>query len=225
MPAFIYYLQHDSYLTASQAILRKLNLSLQGLRFQSFLERIHPHDRVGVLSNYAREMPELLRHREGESQPLIQSLYFRILDQNKRYRHAIVKMDIAGYDAHGHPDKLLGIFWLDDVPLANMEKACNQGLDAICGEVLANRISAVHRNAKSMMKKQNGTMPVVTPRERDIMKGLAQGFSTKLVAEQLGISFHTVETHRKVLLQKFKARNTVQMMLKAGRLLPGSFWR
>ncbi len=225
VPAFVYYLQRDSYLTASRAILDKLNLSLPGLRFQSFLERIHPNDRIGVLSNYSREVPELMQHREGEPQPTIQSLHFRILDRNQRYRQAMVKLDIAGYDAHGRPDKLFGIFWLDDVPLANLEKACSEGLDTICGEALANRISAVHRNAKSIMRKQSDTVPVVTPRERDIMRGLALGLSTKLVAEQLGISFHTVETHRKVLLQKFKARNTVQMMLKAGRILPESFWK
>lgn len=65
---------------------------------------------------------------------------------------------------------------------------------------------------------------LITPREREIMHGLAHGLSTKKIATQIGISFHTVETHRKKLLHKFEAHNTVEMMLKAGRLLPESFW-
>jgi DNA-binding CsgD family transcriptional regulator len=56
------------------------------------------------------------------------------------------------------------------------------------------------------------------------MKGLARGQSSREIAEMLGISFHTVETHRKSLLAKFKTHSTVQMMLKATRMFPSGFW-
>ena len=57
----------------------------------------------------------------------------------------------------------------------------------------------------------------VTKREREIIHLMAEGFSTKEVAYKLHISFHTVESHRKNLLVKMKARNMVQLVAKAIR--------
>ena len=225
VPAFIYYLQKDSYLSASKAILHNLDLKLEGLKFQSFIERMHPNDRLNVLSIYAREVPALMRHREGQPTPILQTLRFRIKDRNQRCRQATVKIDVAGYDAQGRPDKVLGVFWLDDTPLDAVERVWEQPMENLCGDALATRITAVHQHMKKVIHQDGKKAPTITPREKDIMHGLAKGLSTKVIAQQLGISFHTVETHRKILLQKFDARNTVQMMLKAGRLLPEEFWK
>ena len=57
----------------------------------------------------------------------------------------------------------------------------------------------------------------VTKREREIIHLMAEGFSTKEVAQELHISFHAVESHRKNLLLKLKARNMVHMVAKAIR--------
>lgn len=59
----------------------------------------------------------------------------------------------------------------------------------------------------------------VTKREREIIHLMAEGFSTKEVAQELHISFHTVESHRKNLLIKLKARNMVHLVAKAIRFL------
>ncbi len=40
----------------------------------------------------------------------------------------------------------------------------------------------------------------------------------------MGISFHTVESFRKKLLQKFKVKTSIEMVLKAGNVLPKEFW-
>lgn len=47
----------------------------------------------------------------------------------------------------------------------------------------------------------------LTPRERDVMKGLAMGYPNKTIAYDLGISPRTVEVHRANLMQKLEARN------------------
>lgn len=43
---------------------------------------------------------------------------------------------------------------------------------------------------------------VLTPRERDVLEGLAQGFPNKTIAYDLGISPRTVEVHRANLMVK-----------------------
>jgi DNA-binding CsgD family transcriptional regulator len=52
----------------------------------------------------------------------------------------------------------------------------------------------------------------LTVREREIMQLISKGLSTKEIAGKLFISFHTVESHRKNLLAKFNAKNSVELL-------------
>lgn len=73
-------------------------------------------------------------------------------------------------------------------------------------------------------KPQDFDQVLITPREKEVMHLLAKGLSSKKIAEAMGISFHTVESYRKHLLQKFNSKTTVEMVLKAGGVLPREFW-
>jgi len=64
----------------------------------------------------------------------------------------------------------------------------------------------------------------VTPREKEVIHFLAHGLSSRKIADQMGISFHTVESFRKKLLHKFNAKTTIEMVLKAYNVLPKEFW-
>jgi DNA-binding CsgD family transcriptional regulator len=52
----------------------------------------------------------------------------------------------------------------------------------------------------------------LTRRERQVLDGIAQGLSTKEIAQALGISPKTVEFHRSNLLRKFDARSAAQLV-------------
>lgn len=65
---------------------------------------------------------------------------------------------------------------------------------------------------------------LITPREKEVIHFLAHGLSSRKIADQMGISFHTVESFRKKLLHKFNSRTTIEMLLKAGSVLPREFW-
>jgi DNA-binding CsgD family transcriptional regulator len=60
-------------------------------------------------------------------------------------------------------------------------------------------------------------MQTVTPKEKLVLDLIAQGLSTKEMADKLNISFHTVESHRKMLRLKFEARNSVELIMKASQ--------
>lgn len=64
----------------------------------------------------------------------------------------------------------------------------------------------------------------ITPREKEVMLLLTHGLSSRKIAVEMGISFHTVESFRKKLLQKFKVGTTIEMVLKARNVLPKNFW-
>ncbi|MDL5050138.1 LuxR C-terminal-related transcriptional regulator [Oscillatoria amoena NRMC-F 0135] len=61
---------------------------------------------------------------------------------------------------------------------------------------------------------------IVTRREAQILKLLADGRSTKSIAASLKITANTVETYRKKLLQKLGAKNTAELIKNASRV----FW-
>jgi DNA-binding NarL/FixJ family response regulator len=55
----------------------------------------------------------------------------------------------------------------------------------------------------------------ITPREKEVLVLVAKGNSTKQVADILGISVRTVESHRINMLKKMKVNNTAELIKKA----------
>jgi DNA-binding NarL/FixJ family response regulator len=55
----------------------------------------------------------------------------------------------------------------------------------------------------------------LSEREQEVLDHLYKGSSTKEMAEKLFISHHTVESHRKSLIQKFEAKNSVHLIYLA----------
>ncbi|MBL7903092.1 MAG: response regulator transcription factor [Bacteroidia bacterium] len=55
----------------------------------------------------------------------------------------------------------------------------------------------------------------VTEREIDIIRGIAEGLSNKLIADKLSLSTHTVNTHRKNIMHKLGVNNTAGVVMFA----------
>lgn len=59
------------------------------------------------------------------------------------------------------------------------------------------------------------TLPLITKREIDVLKLIAEGKSTHEIGQQLFISDETVKTHRKNLLRKLGASNGASLVKAA----------
>lgn len=59
----------------------------------------------------------------------------------------------------------------------------------------------------------------ISIREREVLKLIANGFSSKQIADKLHISNHTAISHRKHLITKFKVNNTAQLIKKASEFI------
>lgn len=55
----------------------------------------------------------------------------------------------------------------------------------------------------------------VTDREIDVIRGIAEGLSNKLIADKLSLSTHTVNTHRKNIMNKLGVNNTAGVVMFA----------
>lgn len=56
-----------------------------------------------------------------------------------------------------------------------------------------------------------------TKREKEVLIKLSESFSSKDIGPFLHISLHTVETHKRNLMFKRRARNTVHLAILAER--------
>lgn len=62
-------------------------------------------------------------------------------------------------------------------------------------------------------------LDVLTPRERDVLGGVARGLTNKAIAAELGISRRTVEAHREALMRKLQIHSVAgltRLALEAG---------
>ena len=57
--------------------------------------------------------------------------------------------------------------------------------------------------------------PVITKRESEILRLIADGFTNQEIADRLFISISTVDSHRKNLLVKFNSKNTAALVKTA----------
>jgi DNA-binding NarL/FixJ family response regulator len=68
--------------------------------------------------------------------------------------------------------------------------------------------------ADSLTRPESNDMGEITPREKEVLELVAKGNSTKQIADMLGISIRTVETHRVNMLKKLKVNNTAELIKK-----------
>jgi DNA-binding NarL/FixJ family response regulator len=65
-------------------------------------------------------------------------------------------------------------------------------------------------------------LELLTPRERDVLAGIARGFSNKEIGGQLGVSTRTIESYREALIRKVgipSVAGLTRLALEAG-LIP-----
>ena len=70
---------------------------------------------------------------------------------------------------------------------------------------------AIVQNYTSLIR-GNGNQIILTTRELEILKLLAREYTNDKIASALKISFRTVETHRKNMMQKTKAHNLAGLL-------------
>ncbi|WP_273566077.1 response regulator transcription factor [Maribacter halichondriae] len=59
----------------------------------------------------------------------------------------------------------------------------------------------------------------ISVREKEVLQLIANGFSSKEIADMLFISNHTAISHRKNLIEKFNVRNTAQLIKRASKVM------
>lgn len=71
-------------------------------------------------------------------------------------------------------------------------------------------------------RRRTTPVPALTPRQKEILYLIAEGYTSREIAGQLGISPETVEVHRFNLMRRLGVRNVAQLIRQAHllRFLP-----
>jgi|SRR6218665_214699 len=110
-------------------------------------------------------------------------------------------------------------FLLKDCDRIEILEAINstiKGEKFICGKIISYLTAASEIVPSNSFIKSLGCDGVpVTERETDIIRGIAEGLSNKLIADKLKLSTHTVNTHRKNIMSKLGVNNTAGIVMFA----------
>jgi DNA-binding NarL/FixJ family response regulator len=91
---------------------------------------------------------------------------------------------------------------------------------AIRGETyLSPTITKEPRDYARLMRGDHDLLQKLTPRQREVLRLIAEGRSTMQIAKDLGISHKTVETHRALLMDKlrtYEVAGLVRCAIRAG---------
>jgi two-component system, NarL family, response regulator NreC len=105
-------------------------------------------------------------------------------------------------------------YLLKDTPAPALRQALkdvHHGVRSVSPEVLG-KLGGDFR-AQTRHVRPRGT--VLTPREREVMKLLAEGNTARKIAGQLGVSIKTVEAHKFNLMRKLDIHNKAQLVTAA----------
>jgi DNA-binding NarL/FixJ family response regulator len=110
-------------------------------------------------------------------------------------------------------------FLLKDCDKTEILEAINstiKGEKFVCGKIVSFLTAAAEiKTNNSFIKSLACDGMAVTDREIDIIRGIAEGLSNKLIADKLKLSTHTVNTHRKNIMAKLGVNNTAGVVMFA----------
>lgn len=82
--------------------------------------------------------------------------------------------------------------------------------------LIAKKVVDVFRNSRSNTDKRE--LQSLTEKEMQILSFLAKGFSYKLIAEECGLSYHTVNSHIKNIYEKLHVNSALEAVSKYNKI-------
>jgi DNA-binding NarL/FixJ family response regulator len=80
--------------------------------------------------------------------------------------------------------------------------------EVIIDELLAKTANSQDNSGKPIFQK-------ITPKEKEILGMIVQGFNSREIADKLFLSIRTVDNHRANMMKKTKAKNTADLVMMA----------
>jgi DNA-binding NarL/FixJ family response regulator len=141
-------------------------------------------------------------------------------------RTRIIIVSMHAFEEYVHRALLAGAagYLLKNAEKAELEQALRtvaRGQTWLSPAISKSVVDALARGEKP----PHGPFEILSPRQREILQLIAEGRSTKEIAQQLELSVKTVETHRTELMERLGIHGVaglVRYAIRAGIVLPES---
>ena len=90
--------------------------------------------------------------------------------------------------------------------------AVSKGEEYFCKAVREKIFNTVTKDNSKLIKNNSVVHSILTDRELEIITLIALEYSGKEISDQLFISMNTVETHRKNIMKKLDAKNSISLV-------------
>jgi DNA-binding NarL/FixJ family response regulator len=143
--------------------------------------------------------------KNRQRQELELQLLARLQSAEKRYRSAAEECNAAAgqfRDMMSHPDGAAGLH-----NAARNERVAVQQYHAALKDFTD--LVVYGRPPQSLPQEPAASVEVLTSREIEVLKLIAEGLTTKKIAQQLGVSFKTVVAHKSHIMNKLDIHSSV----------------
>jgi DNA-binding CsgD family transcriptional regulator len=207
VPAFVYNFVEDRYLCVAKSVTHLLPVDeITGKGMFRWIDRVHPEDFPVFFEAYLHDMDRLAHHRKGDPLLTLKIVAIRIANVQLEWIPTLIRTDVVGYDAEGKANCLFGLLLT--------EESLGKADESLLGKNDWQALLEVRE--KYFGKKKEQTAHVhITVREWEVLNLLREGLSTRQISAHLEISMHTVESHRKKLMQKFNSHTSAELIAKA----------
>lgn len=161
------------------------------------LAALHPDDRIPYLRGATRVMRHLLSLPSAERKSFTSLYDYRVQRGDGTWTRLLQKGSVLELDARGN-------IW---VVLATVEPSRIRDL------AVPIRCGLRHRSSGAFAvfaDEERSVLPTLSPRQREILSYVARGLASADIARILGLSVHTVNTHRRHILDRLQATTSAE---------------
>lgn len=192
------------YVGKGQALLTGYNnevVSREGIRFQ--LAHMHPEDGEYIIKQAYPCFDKVVSTiPEEERKSVLMQNNYRFRHKKGHYIHLMEQVWPMKTDREGnHQLMLIHVY---ELPMMHPFR-----INTRIKRLLPNQTYEVLYSSKYPDEQM---APGLSPREKEILTLLAEGLTSEKIGQQLSISYHTVSTHRRNILQKLEVKSTNELI-------------
>lgn len=170
-----------------------------------FINLFHPEDRFHLMGAFEFSARMIFMMDEDKKKHIRFNFYGRMLDKNNNYRWILLQSPLQYRNINNEIESSLVViydlshFHIHNQPLLSIMDFSNNGVQYF---------KHIEQNIKQIEVEK----PVITKREKEILRLMATGLNSPEIASSLFISYHTVENHKRNLRKKTNTKTSSELI-------------